>query len=183
MKWLVLFFLGAIVATLGDRVHMAFGVLSYPSGGQPIWVFPEMGLAAVILAWQWRVFPGARKDGILPMREAIGPVIWFVVTYGASSPLSRWPVILTLGFLALFLWRAWHEKLSRPAWMYCILVAVGGALVESMISAAGLFSYRKPDWGLVPTWLPMLYLHVALATRAIGRALDPGDATTGSTTA
>ena len=67
--------------------------------------------------------------------------------------------------------------------MYCILVGVGGALVESIISASGLFFYHQPDWGLVPAWLPMLYLHVALATRAIGRALDPGDATAGSSAA
>ncbi len=173
MKWLVVFILGAAVATLGDRGHVAFEVLSYPSGGQPWWVFPEMGLAAVLLVWQWRVFPGNARDGAVALRDTVGPALWFMGTYGASSPLSQWPMPLTLGLLALFILRGWKESLSASAWAYCILVAVGGALVEAIISGAGLFAYRQPSLGLVPAWLPMLYLHVALATRAIGRALGP----------
>ncbi len=170
MNWLILFLAGAAVATLGDKGHVHFDVLSYPGGGQPLWVFLEMGSAGVLLAWSWRWIPGSRRDGALAIKETLVPGLWFVVAYGATGPLSEWPLPLALGLLGLFLLRAWLEKLSRPAWRYCLSVALGGVVVESLISSAGLFAYRQPDWGLVPSWLPMLYLHVALATRAVGRS-------------
>jgi len=172
MRWMGLFVLGALAATLGDRGHVAFGVLSYPDSVQPWWVFPEMGLAAVGLSWSWTRFPGSGGEGTLSLREALGPALWFLGAYGATSPLSQWPVLLTLGLLGLFCARAWHEKLSKTTLSYCVAVAIGGAGAEILISSAGLFAYTQPDWGLVPMWLPMLYLHVALATRAIGRALS-----------
>jgi hypothetical protein len=45
-------------------------------------------------------------------------------------------------------------------------------VAEAIISSLGLFSYTSPLVGPVPIWLPMLYLHVGLATRAIGRAFQ-----------
>ena len=170
MNWLILFLAGATLATLGDKGHLYFDVLSYPGGGQPIWVFLEMGVAAVLLAGSWRWIPGSQKEGSITLGETLVPGLIFLAAYGATGPLSGWPLALTLGLLGLFFLRAWYEKLSRAGWIYCVSVALGGVAVESLISGLGLFDYHRPDWGLVPSWLPMLYLHVALATRAIGRA-------------
>ncbi len=170
MKWAALFLVGAVAATLGDRGHVAFSVLSYPGGGQPLWVLPEMGLATVGLVWGWQLFPGASQETRLSLRDTAVPFLWFLGAYGLSSPLSGWPVLLCLGLLGLFLVRARQEHLPRPALLYCVAVAVGGTVAETIISSLGLFSYTSPLFGPVPIWLPMLYLHVGLATRSIGRA-------------
>ena len=172
MKWAALFLLGAVAVTLGDRGHVAFSVLSYPEGGQPFWVLPEMGLATVGLVWGWQLFPGTAKETQLTLRDTAVPAAWFLGAYGLSSPLSPWPVLLCLGFLGLFLVRVRLEQLPRPALLYCVAVALGGTVAETIISGLGLFSYTSPLYGPVPIWLPMLYLHVGLATRAIGRVFQ-----------
>ena len=51
----------------------------------------------------------------------------------------------------------------------CAVVALVGAGAEAAISSAGLFAYSHSQLGLVPIWLPMLYLHVALAARELSR--------------
>ncbi len=168
MKWALLFLVGAVAATLGDRGHVAFSVLSYPGGGQPLWVFPQMGLAGVGLVWGWQVFPGSSRESSVSLSGAVVPVLWFLGAYGLTSPLSPWPVALCLGLLGVFVVRARLENLPRPALLYCVAVAAAGTAAEAIISGLGLFSYTSPLFGPVPIWLPMLYLHVALATRAIG---------------
>jgi hypothetical protein len=173
MKWAALFLLAAVAVTLGDRGHVAFSVLSYPGGGQPLWVLPEMGMAGVGLVWGWQVFPGSSDETRVALRDTAVPALWFLGAYALSSPLSSWPVVLCLGLLGLFVVRAFREPLPRPAVLYCIAVAVGGTVAETIISGLGLFSYTSPLFGPVPIWLPMLYLHVGLATRSIGRAFLP----------
>jgi hypothetical protein len=42
------------------------------------------------------------------------------------------------------------------------LIAIGGVLAESALSAAGEFDYLAPDVLGVPWWLFPLYLHGAL---------------------
>jgi hypothetical protein len=53
-----------------------------------------------------------------------------------------------------------HERAA--AVVVCLVVATGGVLAESALSAAGEFDYLAPDILGVPWWLFPLYLHGAL---------------------
>jgi hypothetical protein len=68
---------------------------------------------------------------------------------------------------ALVLLAAWAYRVSirpepLPTVMATVSVAVGGVLVESVLSGLGQFDYVHPDVAHVPWWLFPLYLHGAL---------------------
>lgn len=51
---------------------------------------------------------------------------------------------------------------SAPVVAIAVVIATGGVLAESALSAAGEFDYVAPDEFGVPWWLFPLYLHGAL---------------------
>ena len=77
---------------------------------------------------------------------------------------------------ALLLLVAWGVRVFRrgePGAVIAasLLIAAGGVLGESALSAIGEFSYVQPDVLGVPWWLYPLYLHGALAARDIAAAV------------
>lgn len=168
-RWAALFCFSALAATTGDRGHVAWRVLEYPGGGQPLWVWLLMGSSGVALVSNYLLWPVGAKEAPEPWRATLAPGAWFLGTYFATAPLATSPVILTAGLLATFVFRMRNERGAR-AWSYVAMVAVMGPLVEIAISGAGLFRYLHPELRLIPIWLPALYLHVGLVTRAVGRA-------------
>ena len=58
-----------------------------------------------------------------------------------------------------------HERVVAMA--AGIVIATGGVLAESALSAAGEFDYLAPDLLGVPWWLFPLYLHGALVAADI----------------
>ena len=170
----LLFVFGAVAGTALDHLHVWGGVLAYPHAafwGEAAWVPPLFGGAAVALVTSWRLaFRGAeaRRPGVRPVLVHLA---LFAAAYAASVALQRLPLLALA--LMVFAWFPFEARLGPRAIAYALLSAGTGCLVESALSWANLFHYRAPgQMGFlpVPLWLPGLYLHASLATRAVDMA-------------
>ena len=171
LSHIVLFAVGAVAGTALDHLHVAGGVLGYPSPafwGEAPWVPPLFGGAALSFVLLWRLgFRGAEPRWQSPRRVALY-FADFAVAYGASVALRGTPwlalAVLAAGWLPLAL------RLGPRVAAYGVTVAVLGVAVEALLCREGAFHYEVA--GLmgplpVPVWLAGLYLHASLLTRAI----------------
>jgi uncharacterized membrane protein len=162
--------LGALIATVGDRMHVAYGVLFYPRSAafhQPAWVFPLfVGTTAAMLAGcevMRRRFSGAA----LPASpgEALIAMGAFFVAYAFTAVAAELPT-----FVLVVLVLTWSLRVrGMPRWIvaFALAVAACGVAFEALLSRLGAFTYVSPDLLGVPRWLPGLYLHAALAAPRI----------------
>jgi Protein of unknown function (DUF2878) len=170
-RLLLLFALAAVLGTVGDQLHVRFGVLSYPHGspllfGQALWVPLLFGLAGVLLvlghAPLLRLGPAGSARGSR-FRFAMS-LVWFYGAYASTALLAPTPLILAVALVGA--WGARVVVAPKPDQMLAgVLYAIVGPLFESALSATGAFHYTRPDLLLVPQWLPALYLHVSIMTR------------------
>jgi hypothetical protein len=168
-----LFGVGAVVGTLGDRIHVHYDVLFYPQPaawlfGQAAWVPLLFGGVTILLVLGhgvllWLVGEAAPRPSRV---SVIAPFVWFGATYLSTGLFHRWPVPLAIGLALLWVVRV-ARRPTREMLLASVLVAISGPLSEALLSSTGGFRYYHPDALLVPLWLPALYLHVALLTRHI----------------
>ena len=159
---------GAVVCTLCDHLHVAFGVLSYAHPdvwGQAWWV----PLLFAVSTWSVivGVVPARALFGAEPWRAPVSPApivfggAMFVMAYAFTAFAPAGPNVI-VGALVLL----WVLRVAKgvPRWLlgYSLIVAVAGPSVEATLSSLGMFSYRSPDLLGVPRWLPALYLHAGL---------------------
>lgn len=167
-----LFLVGAFVGTLLDMIHVKSGVLYYPKPfypwGQAWWVPLLFGVAAIVLVRGYRIvadLAGAR-DPSPSSGSLTNAAIGFVLAYAATGIFHQQELLLLVGLIV-----AWslHQRAhpGQGTGPYAIAVAIGGSLFESFLSSTGAFYYTEPDLLGIPIWLPALYLHAALLTRAI----------------
>jgi hypothetical protein len=171
-RLLLLFLVGAIVGTAGDRVHTLTGVLRYPMPAlfdEAWWVPFLMGGAGVFLPTAHASLE--RQLGGAPPKAATTDVmtafLWFIAAYAASGLFKAYPVGMALVFMGTFVARALAMRISSTHWTIALCTGLGGTLFESGLSATGAFAYLEPSVVGVPLWLPGLYLHLALLIRAI----------------
>lgn len=170
IRWLITVALGAVVATTGDHLHVAYGVLFYPHPAlfqQAFWVFPLfMGATTAMLAGAEltrRVLGGAAIA--TSVGEALLATGAFFVAYAFTAVAAELPT-----FVLVVLVVTWLLRLrGLPRWVMALglVAAVGGVASEAALSAIGGFAYVNPDFLGVPRWLPGLYLHAALAAPRI----------------
>jgi len=179
-RWLLALLFGAVTFTLGDQLHVRFGVLAYRAPaflGQAVWVpglfalASAMGLGGLLLgswvAGTTRDLTEAPADR-WGTREAVFAAVWFMVAYAMSGPLQGYPRALAAVYLVLFALRCW--ALGVPwLWFQGCLFAAGGTAFEATLSSTGAFWYAHPDVIGVPWWLPGLYLHAIFLPRAVLR--------------
>jgi hypothetical protein len=167
----LLFALGAVVGTAADQIHVRAGVLSYPRGsallpGQPSWVPLLFGAAGVALPLGNAALLRLALERPSPgsIRGVASAVLWFFTAYASTALLQAVPLLLATALVL-----AWSARVAlRPTLDKLLagpIFAFGGAVFEAWLSSTGAFHYRHPDVGLVPAWLPALYLHVSLMTR------------------
>jgi hypothetical protein len=171
-RFVTAFVLGAIVGTLGDRVHTFKGVLGYPHAfafGEAAWVPLLMGGAGIAMVSGYGLVHRVvgSNDERASMANVLSAFVWFAAAYAASGFFHQYPIALTLAFVAAFVARALREPVSRAAWVYALVTALVGTLFEAGLSATGAFRYYTPDVIGVPMWLPGLYLHASLLARAL----------------
>jgi hypothetical protein len=167
LVWALVFVIGGVAATLGDANHVAFRVLAYPGGGQPLWVLGLMGSASCLMVSSHRLV--APRESPLPPDAVLAPGVAFFAFYFLTGPLAPYPLALTTLLAGTYLWRVRREPLA--AWVSPLAAAVCGPAFEAGLSSTGAFHYLQAGDLPVPLWLPALYLHAGLAARAVARAL------------
>ena len=164
---LTAFVLGGVYISLGDRSHIAFGVLSQVDTsffGQAWWVPPMFGAVSISLIQGLQVIRrllGEETPERSPVRLTVAAIA-FLVVYSLTGPLGGGGVPLAAVLTLLWVVRLviWRER--RSTIILCLLIAALGPLGEWIVSALGFFSYANPDLLGLPVWLPAVYLHGGL---------------------
>lgn len=170
LRLAIVFLVGAVLGTLGDGMHVAGGVLSYPHPaflGEAWWVPLLMGssLLAMVIghANQKRSFAiQPRGSTVLAILSSTA----FMGFYALTAILWRHPTLLTAILVGAFLLRP--DARTAPALALALPMLIIGPAVELVLTRLHAFTYHAT--GLVfgvPCWLGGLYLHAALAARAI----------------
>jgi hypothetical protein len=167
-----LFLVGAVAGASLDMIHVVSGVLYYPKPfypwGQALWVPLLFGMAALALVLGYQMvaaFVGAR-DPSPPASALTESALGFVLAYVATGLFHDSELLLAVGLVLAWSWHSRRHP-GEGGVPYALVVALGGTLFEALLSSTGAFQYNDPDvWG-VPIWLPALYLHASLLTRAI----------------
>lgn len=177
-KKLLTFALGAVVGTLGDQIHVRFGVLKYRTPhpkmyGQAYWVPLLMGAAAVAMVEGYRTVR-ERASGEEPqgtVRDVAREAAWFYLLYLASGVLCKYPKALAAAFTGFFVTRVVRDGDDVHSVFHAVSTALMGSAFEHWLTGTGAFGYEKEHHhvGRVSWWLPGLYLQAARFARALAR--------------
>lgn len=175
-SFLILFLLGASMGAGFDYLYTVFGVSGYTTptvGNLPWWVFPEFGLATVLIGFShpWCDTRLHRPQTNQSWGEIFFDILCFGFVYLLSAALSSHPILcsLTLFTGGILMWVA-----SDKTWqgvLLAIITAIIGTGFEMTLSASGQFFYTHPHFWGVPFWLPLLYASASMAVGNLGRKL------------
>jgi len=179
-----------VVCTLGDQLHVRFGVITYPHpllAGQAWWVpllfFGAVGSMLIAYPVSFRAmkralaWPGARAT--IGAGAARAAIVEFFAAYAVTAVLAARPVVVLgalTGAFGLRLWLDWRaaDEAARRAIVAALPFVAGaivvGPLFEAMLIALGQFRYVHPHVIGISMWLPALYLWAAWAGRAMVHA-------------
>lgn len=177
-KWraiLWLFLLGATLGTALDAIDVYSNVERYPPPtilGLAWWVPLLFGAAAVAIGYSHpMVDPLVHHSRSRHLVSSIGELTWLLLAYLISaSAIASFAkagliLIIYLNFLVIA-GKSWQNVVLS------LVTAITGTLVEMILVTAGAFKYTHPDiMGLVPYWLPFLYMCASLAVGDLGRSL------------
>jgi hypothetical protein len=175
------FALGAALGTGFDAIHVYGDVETYSNDvlGELGWFVPlEFGLAGVASAlavplldrlvardWapHWTIWERLRE---VPLLAGL-----YVTSVAANGPDATIFLVAMLVLLAVRL-----AFVSAPGdWVFALVAAIAGPVVEAAIHATGAFDYTEPDLLGLPVWLPALWANGGLAIRRLfgGWAVEP----------
>ncbi len=178
-KTLLTFALGAVVGTLGDQIHVRFGVLKYRTPhprmfGQAYWVPLLMGAAAVAMVEGYLTMRAraAGKEEPGTVEDVAREGAWFALLYAASGVLSKYPKALAASFVAFFVARVVRDGDDVHDVVHAVGTALLGTAFEHMLTGTGAFGYEDGHRhvGRVSMWVPGLYLQAARFARSLARA-------------
>lgn len=170
------------MGTLLDTLHVWNGAASYPP--EKVWTFPGLGVAWYVplefmVAGAVVVTVRPELDEGLDRAQtdiALNTVVWglagltlawwgsgYLTSHGVPSSAAS--SVLTL--FALGMWAIFDS--TRQGAIAAGITAVIGVAVESAIARTGTYRYTNPDLGLVPQWLPSLYITACVAVGNLGR--------------
>jgi len=166
----ICFCLGALLGTLLDGIHVYGDVESYPDPALGRWAwFVPLEFGAV----------GALAGALIPLMERLAgpprPPPWhvglriaelalIVAAYLSTVVLDEAPAVVTVGLIVLLAIRLTFRRVPGD-WLYALIAAVVGPVVEATLSAAGAFDYADPDVAGIPMWLPALWANGGLFIR------------------
>jgi hypothetical protein len=158
----ICFCLGALLGTLLDGIHVYGDVESYPDPllGRWAWFVPlEFGAAGVLagaLIPALERVAGPPLPPHWPLRVRIAELCLIVAAYLSTVVLDAAPVLVTTGLIALLAIRLTFWPVPGD-WLYALIGAAVGPVLEATISALGAFDYSNPDVAGIPMWLPVLW--------------------------
>jgi hypothetical protein len=164
-RWLVAVVGGALIATVGDHLHVVYGVLFYPHPvlfQQAFWVFPLFVVATWAMlsgAETVRRALGGRRVPTNPAEVALATGAFFLA-YAFTAVSAELPNVVLV--VLLLTWLVRIRRVPRWVLVFGALAAACGVASESGLSAMGMFRYVNPDVLGVPRWLPALYLHASV---------------------
>ncbi|XDD51196.1 hypothetical protein AB3N59_05335 [Leptospira sp. WS92.C1] len=154
--------LGGIGLAACDQIHVQFEVLKYFHPGlfgQAWWISPQFMIATFFMYLGAFVLKKERSD--FDSKEFKFAILWFVSAYFASGIFADHPHLLAVIYLLTWFFRMVRSREGNSLIGFSVILALAGTGAEGLISNAGFFVYTKPDFLLVPIWLPGLYLHGA----------------------
>lgn len=164
---------GAVVGTLGDRIHTHYDVVVYPDPlvfEEAWWVPFLMGGAALLFVEFHGLLRAAlrREERPASTPRIVATGVSFGAAYFASGALRAHPVALACLFTGAFAaWALVTERRSAVVWIHAIGLGLFGMVFETALGATGAFVHTSVDVLGVPLWLGPLYLHAALFAREI----------------
>jgi len=169
-----LFFLGVILGTALDAIHVHTGTTAYTAPalfGLAWWVPLELGIAGIAVGLGRRFLERSlRAESLAPP----GPLLWlglalFIAAYALSGLLASSAALDAAALAAVFAvaWVACDR--TRVGLLAALLTAAIGVGVEIALVRAGVFGYRAPGLLGVADWLPLLYGTAAVAIGNLGK--------------
>jgi Protein of unknown function (DUF2878) len=166
------FCLGALLGTLFDGIHLYGDVESYPD--------PVLGRWAWFVPLEFGAVGALAGAAIPPLERLAGPprtpywtpavriaeLCLLVAAYLSTVVLADAPVVVTAALAALLVARLTVWPVPGD-WAYALIAAVAGAVVEALLSAAGVFDYADPDLAGIPMWLPFLWANGGIFIRRL----------------
>lgn len=172
---LLLFVLGATLGLFLDWLHVVSGTTAYADTGlwgQPWWVPLLFGSASVGLGLGRVVVGRSLGEPRSVTRTEAGIALGvFVLAYAESAFLPDVAAIVALGITTAAL-GAWLDR-SRAGLVAACGAAIAGPCTEIALTLAGAFRHVDPEpaiFGLVPVWLPLLYVCASVAVGALARS-------------
>jgi len=166
-EFLLLFVGGGLFISLGDRVHIAYGVLTQADTsffGQAWWVMPNFGCVSIALYFGYGFLRKLNGEEVsnFSSRRLLTTSCAFLLAYASTGPLDAWGWWLAALLSIWWLLRIIIWPVRKSVIQFVVILAFVGPLAEAFQSSTGLFAYDHPDLGLVPSWLFAIYLHGAL---------------------
>jgi hypothetical protein len=158
-----LFTLGAAASLIGDASHVATGTTEYLTTAvpfvwsSPVW-FPLLVAVATVSLAETRLRLKAPRATVT-VRQGIAGVAAVIGIYVITALEHRGaavPVIVLIYALAVITWCVLGDG---PGAVCGVLAAIGGPIVEAVLSGIGVFRYADDSnslFGVAP-WLPALY--------------------------
>jgi hypothetical protein len=166
------FCLGALLGTALDGIHLYGDVESYPDPvlGRWAWFVPlEFGavgaLAGAAIPSLERLAGPARPPH-WSVAARVGELCLLVAAYASTAVLADAPVVVSV-VLALLLAARLAVWRVPGDWIYAAIAALSGAVVEALLSGAGVFDYADPDVAGIPMWLPLLWANGGIFIRRL----------------
>lgn len=179
----VFFVLGGAAALIGDHSHVVTGTTEYLSHSVPfVWSSPFwfpvlVGAAAMALA-ELRLHLPAPRGG-MTVRQGLAGVAAVIGTYVVTALVHAAPAVPSIALICVLATITWCALGDRYGALCGVLVAVGGPVVEAVISNAGVFRYADSCDGLfgVAPWLVPLYFAFGVVAALLGEVAAGARAT------
>jgi hypothetical protein len=153
---------GATVGAALDEMHTRSGTIAYPADASPyrgILTFSiAYGVGGLIYAAAMRRAVPSQEPK--PLTDTWPSVVVYAGMYALTSVSdNRIPSPVVCGVIAaasLYYWRRFDGSAAGAA--VGVVPGLLGAAFESMYSRNGVMAYATQDVGMVPIWLPALYV-------------------------
>src|SRR5919197_807263 len=168
---------GALLGTGLDALHAYGDVESYPGPtiGELGWFVPvEFGLAGVVVGVAVPALDVALAGRALawPLAVRLREIGVIAVLYAATVAANGWGAApLTVAFVAVLVLRLAQDA-APGDWVFALVAAVAGPVVEATLVAIGAFDYTQPDVFGIPAWLPALWANGGLVIRRVFAVLS-----------